>query len=260
MASKLGWFAWFGLWILLLVIVGEVDPHSDYDRYRSDLYGEYSYDRSGYKIYRRCYNRRTYPRDNCKERRDTWRPNTNTGAQRGINVGRGRFRVFGRDAELTCEFPRGNHIVSNVIWERVRDRYYSHRYTDLRDWLGNRMQIRRLRDYGTTLVIRNWSDRDAGVYRCIATREHDAYGHNYGYRPTETIYMEVDFFPHQDRGYRYDDHFNDDRYRGNDYYPSHNTGYSYQRYGRVAYLEESKDTIVSKDVRQRENEDAVIAV
>ena len=32
----------------------------------------------------------------------------------------GQARVIngGRDAELTCEFPVGSHIISNIIWER----------------------------------------------------------------------------------------------------------------------------------------------
>ena len=29
----------------------------------------------------------------------------------------GVFReVNGRDAELTCEFPRGSHLISNIVW------------------------------------------------------------------------------------------------------------------------------------------------
>ena len=31
----------------------------------------------------------------------------------------GRFREYGADVELICEFPRGTNIVSNIVWERV---------------------------------------------------------------------------------------------------------------------------------------------
>ena len=32
--------------------------------------------------------------------------------------GQARLINGGRDAELTCEFPVGSHIISNIIWER----------------------------------------------------------------------------------------------------------------------------------------------
>jgi len=54
----------------------------------------------------------------------------------GAYVGKGRYIENGRDAELTCEFPRGTHIISNIVWERVRDNDY--RYSTLSDWLGTR--------------------------------------------------------------------------------------------------------------------------
>jgi hypothetical protein len=34
----------------------------------------------------------------------------------------GRYAVYGRDAELTCEFPIGSQIISNIIWEKDGDR------------------------------------------------------------------------------------------------------------------------------------------
>ena len=62
----------------------------------------------------------------------------------------GVFReVNGHDAELTCEFPRGSHLVSNIEWERVGDRNYSTRSSNLRDSLGRRMEVReREESYG----------------------------------------------------------------------------------------------------------------
>ena len=62
----------------------------------------------------------------------------------------GVFReVNGRDAELTCEFPCGSHLVSNIEWERVGDRNYNTRSSNLRDSLGRRMEVReREESYG----------------------------------------------------------------------------------------------------------------
>ena len=43
----------------------------------------------------------------------------------------GSFRILsnGRDAELSCEFPRGSQLISNVVWERVdRGRSYNNDY------------------------------------------------------------------------------------------------------------------------------------
>ena len=34
-------------------------------------------------------------------------------------LGTSRILSNNRDAELTCEFPRGSHLISNVVWERV---------------------------------------------------------------------------------------------------------------------------------------------
>ena len=55
----------------------------------------------------------------------------------------GVFReINGRDAELTCEFPRGSHLVSNIVWERVGERNSYTRSSNLRDSLGRRMEVR----------------------------------------------------------------------------------------------------------------------
>ena len=102
--------------------------------------------------------------------------------------------INGRDAELTCEFPRGSHLISNIVWERVGDRnYYSRsvssmrisfcvfndvvRSSSLRDSLGRRMevkfyfnkkksivelfllQVERIGDFGSVLIVRDWNER-----------------------------------------------------------------------------------------------------
>jgi hypothetical protein len=38
------------------------------------------------------------------------------------SISAGRFALFGRDAELTCEFPLGSQIISNIVWEKEGDR------------------------------------------------------------------------------------------------------------------------------------------
>ena len=76
------------------------------------------------------------------------------------NFIKGSFRVInGRDAELICEFPRGQHLISNIVWEKVDNRTPtatagrwnsfansflnpgSFRSRSLRDYLGRRMEV-----------------------------------------------------------------------------------------------------------------------
>ena len=63
--------------------------------------------------------------------------------QKAPSLNPGVFReVNGRDAELTCEFPRGSHLISNIVWERVGERNSYSRSSNLRDSLGRRMEVR----------------------------------------------------------------------------------------------------------------------
>ena len=41
----------------------------------------------------------------------------------------GTYRILsnGRDVEMTCEFPGGSHLISNVIWERSDRGYNNYR-------------------------------------------------------------------------------------------------------------------------------------
>lgn len=221
----------------------------------SDRYGRYYYDRSGYKRYTGCYDRLALPRDDCRVdrtsryddyHRDSYYGNSYDrydrdyyrGSRGRINVGRGTFRVINgqRDAELTCEFPRGSHIISNIIWERVKDRDYN-RYNSLNSWLGSRMRVERLGNYGSVLIIRDYEPRDEGVYRCVGTRTYDTYTYS-SYDRTETVYMEVQFFPRDGRR-----PYRDDGYSG--YFTGRDTYYPTSGYWRTAGLSGSKDTVVT---------------
>jgi len=226
------------------------------DRAHSDSYGTYYYDRLGYRTYTRCRDRSARPRDQCRDYiRNTY---TNYGSNREyynsydgdrdyysglhdhISVGQGSLRYINgrRDVEMTCEFPRGNHIVSNIVWERVKDRNYYGRSRSLRDWFGWRMEVERLGDYGSVLIIRDYEERDAGVYRCVGTRTYDQYRSSYrrGYDRTETVYMEVQFYPTD-----YDSYSS--AFSGRDYYPSGRYRPSY-RY-RTSAVSTSEDSIVA---------------
>merc|ERR1711872_578537 len=105
--------------------------YSYYDSDRSDAYGRYNYDSYGRKRYSHCYDRDANPGDLCLN----YRPGSDRYSRydrynrydrdgdyyqnlRGkVNVGRGNYReINGRDAELTCEFPRGSHLISNIVW------------------------------------------------------------------------------------------------------------------------------------------------
>lgn len=216
----------------------------------SDTYGRYDYDRYGYKVYTYCYDRLSRIQDDCRQYsgygRDNYydsptpRPSGGSSSAvdqsagtpyrddyyyngRGrsdVNIGRGRFALFGRDAELTCEFPLGSQIISNIIWEKEGDRYNS-----IEDLLGRRMEVRRIGTYGSVLRIKDWDERDNGVYRCVASRSYNTYSR---YGDKETVYMEVDFYPRERSGvyssYRnYDDYFSGGGGVGSSYYPYYRT-------------------------------------
>jgi len=215
-------------------------PVQGYVYERSDRSGTYTYDRYGHKTYSHCFDRYARPEDNCRNYRRGYdgsrydrdrydRDRDYYSDLRGkVNVGKGVFReINGRDAELTCEFPRGSHLISNIVWERVGDRSYSR----LRDRLGRKMEVEEIGDYGSVLIIRDWDERDTGVYRCVATRTYNPRGYSYrrtDYERKEIVYMEVEFYPDR-RSYRsrndyagYNDYFSRDYYRDRDrqYYPN----------------------------------------
>jgi len=239
-------------------------------RDHQDSYGTYYLDR-GYKVYTRCYQRDSLTRDQCRRkdyrrgtdyyrdrdyRYDRPQPslttsNTDKASRdqtydrdgdyynnlRGkVNVGRGSFRVInGRDAELICEFPRGQHLISNIVWEKVdnRDSYSYSRTRSLRDYLGRRMEVETVGDYGSVLIIRDWEERDTGIYRCLATRSYSSgYRYSSSYGRKETIYMETNFDPRSGRN----------EYSG---YFSRDSGYSPSSYWRTSGVKASEDTIVT---------------
>ena len=58
------------------------------------------------------------------------------------------------------------------------------------------LKVERIGDFGSVLIIRDWDQRDTGIYRCLATRSYES-SHSYrsAYGRKETIYMEIDFTP-----------------------------------------------------------------
>merc|ERR1712045_654419 len=178
----------------LLSLLSPTAATHNYDR--SDSWGVYYYNSYGRKRYSRCYERYARTANDCRGssyRNYDYRDNYdryNRYDRYGdydryddkINVGRGTFRLLngGLDAELSCEFPAGSHIISNIIWERGdRARSYRYNYRDNSlDYLDSRMQVRSLGDYGSVLTIRNFDDGDDGLYHCVATR---SYGNSYAY-------------------------------------------------------------------------------
>merc|ERR1719431_1290745 len=223
---------------------------------RTDLYGTYYYDSRGYKIYSSCRNRQTYTQHQCRSyslgrydydryNRDHYSSYERDGDYynnlRGkVNVGDGSYRIIngGRDAELTCEFPLGSSIISNIVWTRVHDRdYYRDRYNSLSHWFGRRMRVEKIGNYGSALTIRDYEERDGGIYRCEATRSYDSYRGSYGYRGSydrsEEIYMEVEFRPRNSLL---------GGYRGDDYYS-----------GRTAGVKTEEDTVVKENGWIEEN-------
>jgi len=239
-------------------------------RSRTDEYGTYYYDRQGYRIYTVCRSRSALPRDQCRSSgygRDVYgsRPYDSyygryddyySGGSRGkVNVGSGTFRVYGggRDAALRCEFPRGSHIVSNIVWEKVGDSRYGYNRYNSNSLRG--MRVRSLGSYGSELILENFRDRDFGVYRCVGTRSYDnylgrpSYGSSYGrgYDRTESVYMEVQFYP-EERGYT-------GVFNGRDnYYPRDDYWNGYGGY-RAAAVSTSEDKIVSKNDEIEESEE-----
>jgi len=248
---------------------------SYYDR--SDSYGVYRFNSYGEKRYTRCYDRYARTSDLCRsssygrgryDRYDSYDRNDYYGRSdndAGLRIGRGSFRILsnGRDAELSCEFPRGSQLISNVVWERVdRGRSYNNDYRSKRynavpssesrnslSHLGHRSTVRSLGDYGSILTIRDYDSRDdTGTYRCTATRSYRGYTSYSGRR--ETVYMEVEFNPRYEDTYygrnNYDDYFNS-RYNS---YDRPSRPYSY------AYAKTSEDTaVIDNAVDEKSSED-----
>jgi len=210
--------------MVLLSTLTTVYTHA-YDR--KDMYGVYSLDRSGSKVYSQCYERDALPRDQCRDYRarhnyidrqdygGTFNSYDRNDIRDKLCVGKGYYRIVnGVDAELICEFPRGSHFTSNIVWEKHGARNYQSRSNSLRDSLGRRMEVESIGNFGSALIIRDWTQRDTGTYFCVATRSSSSNRYNPSYRDMENIYIEVDFTP-QNRDYteyrpsssnRYDDY------------------------------------------------------
>ncbi|KAK4015829.1 hypothetical protein OUZ56_030801 [Daphnia magna] len=100
-------------------------------------------------------------------------------------VGQGQVRVNGQDAELTCQFPPTFDIISNIVWEKLERNGVDSWALDRQD---PRFSIRQQSMAGSRLVIGEYSARDEGVYRCIATRRDNTH-----FRQTRTVYQDIPF-------------------------------------------------------------------
>jgi len=258
---------------LMLAICCNALAATAYSSYydRSDSYGVYRYSSYGGKKYTRCYDRYASTLDLCRPSSygrynnrydDRYDRNYNGRSDyygTGVNLGRGTFRILrnGRDAELSCEFPRGSHLISNVIWERAdrgrgRQSYYNDYRRSSLNLLGHRSSVRRLGDYGSILTIRDYdSSADSGLYRCTATRSYSGYSSGYS-GSRESVYMEVDFRPRYEDNYygrnSYDNYFS--RYDRYDRYDRDRPYYGY------AYAKTSEDTaVVDNAIDDKNTED-----
>jgi len=221
---------------------------------QSDTFGRFFYNRYDEREYTYCFERRASIADDCRvlnDRYDNGRydsydrysvssryrdDNYYDSSTAGVYVGKGRFREYGRDAELTCEFPRGQQIISNIVWERAGDSNY--RYSTRVDRLGNHMKVQAIGNYGSKLIIKDWRNSDRGEYHCVASRSSSRYS---GYRATETVYMVTDFSPYASGydGYGRNNYNNYDSYFNSrsDYYPVY----------RSLSLSGTQDRIIDED-------------
>jgi len=189
-----------------------------------DSYGRYFYDRYGNREYTSCFDYsartvdacrlRTYSNDPYDRSYSSYDNNYRTidryaesDDQDGIYLGKGEFQVYGRDVEMVCEFPYSTNIVSAITWQKLQQDYgYSavKRWNEVYDY-NNRMQVTSDDVNKSKLLIRDWDQRDEGVYRCVGSRA----GSNYRYK--ESVYMEVEFSPDQSgsSGYRQYNTFDD---------------------------------------------------
>ena len=66
----------------------------------------------------------------------------------------------------------------------------------LKSMIETLLKVERIGDFGSVLIIRDWDQRDTGIYRCLATRSYESsYSYRSAYGREETIYMEIDFTP-----------------------------------------------------------------
>jgi len=262
--NPINYFSTLPLLILVTTISDPVQSLSSYDR--SDSYGVYYYTSYGDKRYTRCYGRYARTYEDCRSssygRYNNYNDRYDYDRYSGrsdyyedrVNLGRGSYRLLnnGRDVEMTCEFPSGSHLISNIVWERAdqgRDYYTYNSYrSNTLGYLGGRMSVRSYGADGSILTIRDFdTSRDAGRYRCLATRTYRGYS-SYSSGNRETVYMEVDFNPrYGDGGY------------GRDYNSYFNRYDNYNRYNRpyygYSYSKTSEDNAVIDNNLKSENKE-----
>nr|CAD7572009.1 unnamed protein product [Timema californicum] len=108
-----------------------------------------------------------------------------------VRLGQGRYRLLNpSDAELNCDFPDSEHIISNVVWVRadlaepdVRSLYRLHKERGRDAYSKVTGHVR-----GSTLYLHRVTPLDTGLYRCLATSRGP------GGR-VQTVFQDVHFVP-----------------------------------------------------------------
>ncbi|XP_067000742.1 uncharacterized protein [Anabrus simplex] len=114
-------------------------------------------------------------------RTDWWYVPTNNPR---VRLGTGRFRLVGRhDAELLCDFPYPQDVISNIVWTRADRPEYATRALYQRQ---NGVTQRR---GGSTMYLRDVRPGDTGLYRCLATSRDPVTS------ALRTVFQDVHFYP-----------------------------------------------------------------
>ncbi|KAK2724188.1 uncharacterized protein LOC136033307 isoform X2 [Artemia franciscana] len=121
-------------------------------------------------------------------------PKTQNSGETRIRIGDGYFKNNGRDTELVCEFPKGMDIVSTVSWQKMDGHglFEEDIIPSNYDHYG-RIEIRQYTK-GSSLFIRDFTERDEGTYRCKASERY--YTSSSSIPRTKLVYQEVRFHSH----------------------------------------------------------------
>uniref|UniRef100_T1HLR5 Uncharacterized protein n=1 Tax=Rhodnius prolixus TaxID=13249 RepID=T1HLR5_RHOPR len=112
-----------------------------------------------------------------------------SGRPERFRLGKGRFRVTHKGADIDCEFPPSTLILSNINWERA-DLGANGNLDIMYKTLGESREFAVIgRPKGSTLHFFGHSPLDRGLYRCMATALDPIAGR------TVTVFQDVPFFP-----------------------------------------------------------------